>query len=196
MDIPGSQTADIARTRAARSSSWAAYAACAWGLIFAGVSFYWGLGGRTLLDTVGGAIERHALAGDTALVAAVWITGALKLVAAALALALARPWGRRLLPRRIVLMLAGLCAAVLTLYGGLLEVGNALVATHLVKTSGPVEWKALWWHLWVWDMSFFVWGILFALALLGFRRAPRPIGASDSLAGPLTPSDPGLSPRS
>jgi hypothetical protein len=155
-----------------------------------------GLGGRTLLDTIGGAIERHALAGDTALLAAVWITGALKLVAAGLALALARSWERRLLPRRLVLMLAGLCAAVLTLYGGLLEVGNALVATHLVKTSQPIEWKALWWHLWVWDMSFFVWGILFALALRSFRRATRPVEASDNLAARLSPDGPGPVPRS
>jgi Protein of unknown function (DUF3995) len=155
-----------------------------------------GLGGRTLLDTVGGAIERRALAGDTALLAAVWITGALKLVAAALALALARPWGRRLLPRGLVLVLAGLCAAVLTLYGGLLEVGNALVATHVVKASQPIEWKALWWHLRVSDMSFFVWGILFALALRGFRRATRPVAAVDNVAGRLSPSDPGVFPRS
>jgi hypothetical protein len=98
------------------------------------------------------------------------MTGALKLVAAALALVLARPWGRRV-PRRLVLTLAGLCAAMLTLYGGLLEVGNALVAMRVVKMTQPIEWKALWWHLWVWDMSFLIWGILFALALRGFRRA-------------------------
>jgi hypothetical protein len=181
MDMPMPQTADTAATRAAAWSSWAAYTACAWGVIFAGVSFYWALGGRALLDTLGGAIERRALAGDNALLAAVWITGALKLVGAALALALARPWGRRL-PRRLVLMLAGLCAILLTLYGGLLEVGNALVATHVLKMSQPIEWKALRWHLWVWDMSFFVWGILFALALRGFRRAERPVGAADDPA--------------
>jgi hypothetical protein len=141
-------------------------------VVFAGVSFYWGLGGRTLLDTVGGTIERRALAGDTALLAAVWITGALKLVAAGFALALARPWGRRL-PRRVVLTLAGLCAAILTLYGGLLEIGNALVAMRVVKLAQPIEWKPLWWHLWIWDMSFLIWGILFALALRGVRRGAR-----------------------
>jgi hypothetical protein len=167
---PVPQTAAKAATRATGPSfAWAAYAACVWGLIFAGISFYWSLGGRGLLDTVGGAIQRRALAGDSGLEAVVWVTGVLKVVGAGLALALVRPWGRRL-PRRSVVWLSGAAAVLLTLYGGLLEVGNALVATHVLKPSQPIEWKALWWHLWVWDSSFFVWGILFALALVGFRR--------------------------
>jgi hypothetical protein len=151
----------------------AAYVACVWGLLFAGISFYWGLGGRGLLDTVGGTIQRRALAGDATVYAAVWVTGLLKLLAAGLALALVRPWGRRL-PRRPLVFVAGACAALLTLYGGLLEVGNALVATHVLKTSEPIEWKPLWWHLWVWDLSFLVWGILFALALAAFRSPTTP----------------------
>jgi hypothetical protein len=101
--------------------------------------------------------------------AAVWITGVLKVFGAALALALVQPWGRRL-PRRPVTVLALIAAVGLTLYGGLLEVTNILVAVHVVKPSQTVEWKALLWHLWVWDMSFFVWGILFAVALRGYRR--------------------------
>lgn len=168
MDIPVPQTADSDEARG-RIFSVAAYAACAWGVIFAGISFYWALGGRGLLDTVGGAIQRRAEAGDQALLAAVWATAVLKLVGAALALALVRPWGRRL-PRRPLVWVGGGCAVLLTLYGGLLEIGNALVAAHVVKPSQPVSWKALWWHLAVWDASFFVWGILIGVAWIGFRR--------------------------
>ena len=157
-------------TAPAHPATWPAYAACAWGMIFAGISFYWGSGGRLLLDTVGGAIERSALAGDTAIYAAVWVTGMLKLVGAELALALVRPWGRRL-PRRTVLLFAWVAAVGLTLYGAVLELTNALVVAHVVKPSTPIEWKALWWHLWVWDLSFFIWGILFAAALRRFRRS-------------------------
>lgn len=173
MDNLVPQTTNAATARGAnRLYTWAAYAACAWGLIFAGISFYWGLGGRAGISTVGGAIERRALAGDPVIFAAVWITGVLKVFGAALALALVQPWGRRL-PRRPVTVLAWIAAVGLTLYGGLLEVTNTLVATHVVKPSQPVEWKALLWHLWVWDMSFFVWGILFAVALRGYRRRSR-----------------------
>jgi hypothetical protein len=172
MSIGTGRAANTITSSRTRGSSWAGYAACAWGLLFAGISFYWGTGGRFLLDTVGGAIQRRALAGDTAIYVAVWITGILKLVGAGLALALVRPWGRRL-PRRPVTLLAWFAAVGLTLYGGLLVVSNALAATHVIKPSTPIEWKPLWWHLWVWDMSFFVWGILFAIALRQFRRGRR-----------------------
>ena len=141
---------------------WAGYAACAWGLVFAGISFYWGLGGGFGVDTLGGTLEQLARARDSAIIAAVWVTGFLKVGGALLALALVEPWGRRL-PRPLLLLLGWGAAAVLTLYGGLLVGGEALVATGLVRPA-HVEWKPLLWHLYVWDMSFLVWGVLFALA--------------------------------
>ena len=70
----------------------AGYAACGWGLAFAGVSFYWGIGGTLGLDTIGGSIERLALAHDRTLLIAVWVTGFLKILASLLALALAGQW--------------------------------------------------------------------------------------------------------
>lgn len=155
-----------------RKSTVAAYAACAWGLIFALISFYWGFGGTAGLDTIGGSIERRALAGDTLIYVAVWLTGLLKLAGAALALALVRPWGRRL-PRRPVSVLVWIVAIGLILYGGVIEVGNALTAAKVIKPSTPVDWTALWWHLWLWDLSFLVWGILFAVALTGWRKQVR-----------------------
>src|SRR5215813_7340062 len=75
---------------------WAGYAACVWGLMFAGVSFYWGGGGTLGLETLGGSLERLARARDPALVAAVWITGLLKVAGAVLALTLVSDWGARL----------------------------------------------------------------------------------------------------
>jgi hypothetical protein len=162
---------------------WPAYAACGWGLVFAGISFYWGSGGHGLLDTIGGAIERRALAGDPAIYAAVWVTGVLKVVGAVLALALVRPWGRRL-PRRPVLVLAWIAAVGTMLYGGVLELTNALAITHVVKPSTPIEWKPLWWHLGVWDLSFFVWGVLFAVALREFRRAGADTGTTRATRAP------------
>lgn len=156
----------------APGGAWPAYAACAWGVVFAGISCYWGSGGHALLDTIGGAIERSALAGDPAVYAAVWVTAVLKLVGAVLALALVRPWGLRL-PRRALLLLGWTAAVGTTLYGGVLEVTNTLVVTHVLKPATPIEWKPLWWHLCVWDLSFFVWGLLFGLALREFRRSVR-----------------------
>jgi Protein of unknown function (DUF3995) len=139
---------------------WSGYAAFAWGLLFAGISFYWGLGGTLGLDTIGGTLERLGRSGDPAIIAAVWLTGVVKVGGAVLALALVQPWGRRL-PRLPLLLLGWTAAVVLTLYGGALVAGEALVASGLVRPSA-VDWKPLLWHLYVWDMSFLIWGVLFA----------------------------------
>ena len=68
----------------------AAVAALLLGLLYAAVSAYWGLGGTTLLDTIGGTLEREARSGSPGLLVVVWVTVALKLAAAALALAAVR----------------------------------------------------------------------------------------------------------
>jgi hypothetical protein len=136
--------------------------------VFAGISFYWGLGGELGVDTLGGTLEQLAKARDPAIIAAVWVTGFLKVGGALLALALVQPWGQRL-PRPLLLLLGWGAAAVLTLYGGLLVGSEALVATGLVRPA-HVDWKPLLWHLYVWDMSFLLWGVLFAAAALWHTR--------------------------
>lgn len=155
-----------------RVATWAGYAACAWGLIFAGISFYWAAGGTLGLDTIGGSLEQLGRAQDVRLRGAVLGTGFLKLAAALLALALVSPSARRL-PRRLVLLLARGAAALLTIYGGVLVTVEALVASGALKPATPVDWKALYWHLWLWDMSFLVWGLLFGLATWHHARTPR-----------------------
>jgi len=138
---------------------WAGYAAFAWGLVFGGISFYWALGGILGSDTVGSSVEQMATANGHA---ALWITGFMKVLGAVLALALVQPWGWRL-PRPLLLVLGWGAAAVLTLYGGVNVAGEALTASGLIR-PGTVDWKSLLWHLYVWDMSFLVWGVLFGLA--------------------------------
>jgi len=160
--------------------TWAGYAAFAWGLLFAGVSFYWGAGGTAGLDTLGGSLVQMARAREPAVIAAVWVTGLLKLAGAMLALALVGAWGPRL-PRLPVAVLGWGAAAVLTLYGGVLVTAEALVAGGLVRPASPVDWKALYWHLYLWDLSFLVWGILFGLAAWRYtsqRLRPRASAAS------------------
>ena len=150
---------------------WAGYAACGWGLASAGVSFYWGIGGTLGLDTLGGSLERLALAHDRTLLIAVWVTGFLKILASLLALALAGRWAVRL-ARRPITVLGWVAAVSLALYGGVLVVPEALVTIGAIKPTQPVEWKPLLWHLYVWDLSFFVWGILFGVATWHYSRKP------------------------
>jgi len=148
---------------------WAGYAAGAWGVAFAAISFYWGIGGTLGLDTLGGSIESLAQAHDRTLLVAVWVTGFLKILGCLLALALAGTWAARL-PRRPITVLGWVGATSLTLYGGILVVPETLVTMGAFRPTQPVDWKALLWHLYVWDKSFLVWGILFGVATWHYSR--------------------------
>lgn len=151
---------------------WPGYAACAWGVVFGAISLYWGSGGRIGLGTLGGTLEQQALAGDRAVLVAAWVTGLLKFVGAALALALVRPWGHRL-PRGLLLGTAWTVAVVLGGYGAVLMVGDALGLSSLVGHPTAADRGPLWWHLCLWDLSFLVWGILFGLAAHRFAQGRR-----------------------
>src|SRR5262249_15368622 len=124
----------------------------------------WGGGGTLGLDTLGGSLERLARARDPALVAAVWITGLLKLGGAGLAPTPVRGLGARAAPPPVPAPGPGRAPGLAPLRGCPVA-GAALVATGAIHPAGPVEWKPLLWHLYLWDMSFLVWGILFGLAV-------------------------------
>ena len=92
---------------------WAGYLGCGWGLAFAAISFYWGSGGTLGTETVWGSLTMSP-SQRTILLAAVWVTGFLKVFAALLAHALVARWGSRL-PRRPIAVLGWCAAVVLTL---------------------------------------------------------------------------------
>ena len=140
-------------------------------MLFAAISFYWGSGGTLAVDTVWGSTTVTTTQRTTLLVA-VWVTGFLKLMGALLALALVSRWGMRL-PQGLIAILGWGAAGLLTLYGGTTVFAEALTATGVIKPAAPVDWKPLLWHLYVWDMSFLIWGILFGLAAWQFTRRIR-----------------------
>ena len=148
---------------------WAGYLACGWGLAFAAISFYWGSGGTLGIDTVWGSLGMSP-AQKTVLIVAAWVTGFLKVLGAVLALALVTRWGARLPPRPTA-FLSWAAAVLLTFYGGVNVLAEALTAARVVKPTQPVDWKPLLWHLYVWDMSFLFWGILLGLAAWHFTRS-------------------------
>lgn len=159
--------------------SWAAYAAAAAAWSFAMVSVYWALGGTAGLDTLGGGIEELARARDPLILGANGAATVLKVLGGVLALALVRPWGRRL-PRWLLLGAAWGGAGLLILYGALQTAGVALVALGVLDPAEPVDPRVLRWRLLLWEPWFLVWGILLAIAA---RRASSP-------RSPAAPVDP------
>lgn len=146
-----------------RARAWPAYAAAVVAFLFALVSFYWGSGGTALVSTLGGRIERLALARDPLIITIVWVTGVAKLAGAALALALVQRWGRRL-PRRTLRATAWVGAGLLTAYGLAQVTAVALVAAGVVTPDVPLDPSVLRWRLLLWEPWFLVWGLLLGLA--------------------------------
>jgi hypothetical protein len=149
--------------------NWPAYAACGVGLTYAVVSFYWAFGGMVGVDTLGGRLEEVAREGDPTLLWLAGIAGVLKVAGAVVALALVRPWGR-VVPRRLLLVMAWAGAVVLVVYGGLYVAGGALALAGVVEVAGAEDRTALWWHVLVWDLWFLVWGVLLGVAAWRFGR--------------------------
>ena len=132
----------------------------------AAVTAFWLLGGTLGLDTVGGEIEEQARKRSAAALAVLAVTLLAKLAAGGLALALAdfRREGKRSV---ITLGLVG--GVGLALYGGVLVIAGALALAGVGDSAGRDEY-ALRWHVFFWDLWFFVWGVALALAALRVRR--------------------------
>jgi hypothetical protein len=144
----------------------AAYCSVVLAWLYALVSAYWTAGGTWLLSTVGGSVEAVARRGNAAAVGLGIVTVLLKLAGGVLALALVRPWGRRL-PCRLVRWSAIAAGGLLLLYGGANVVLGALALAGVF--GDPTDPVALRWHVAVWDLWFLLWG-----AALLVAAVPRP----------------------
>jgi uncharacterized membrane protein len=61
-------------------------------------------------------------------------------------------------------------SALLVAYGGLNVLAGALVLSGVIRPAASVDRAALRWHVGVWDLWFLVWGILLAVATIGYWR--------------------------
>ena len=168
------------------SSAWsvvgtaAAYAAAVVAFAYALVRLYWAVGGHGLVSTVGGYVEQFARRGGAVPVLVALAATALKVAGGLLALALVRPWGR-VVPRRWLLLGSAGASVLLVAYGGLNVLAGVLVLSGVIHPGGSVDRTALRWHAGVWDLWFLVWGILLALATIGYwqRTTHRSATAPD-----------------
>lgn len=161
----------------------AAYAAAAWALLFAAMSFFWALGGTLGLETLGNELEREARARDPDTIVLVWVTGLLKLVGAVLALALVQPWGRRL-PRRLLLIPAWAVGLGLLAYALANFIQHGLMKAGAIDTPEALGSDAVTWHLAFWDPFWLLGGVLFTAAAWEYGRARRASPASSARSGP------------
>jgi hypothetical protein len=145
----------------------AAYAAAGIAFAYAVVSLYWALGGHAFIDTVGGYVQQFARRGGAIPLLAALAAAVAKVVGGLLALALVRPWGSMVRRQWLLIVSAG-ASVLLIAYGGLNVLLGALVLSGVIHPAGSVDRTALRWHVGVWDLWFLVWGILLALATVGY----------------------------
>jgi hypothetical protein len=148
----------------------AAYGAAGWAFLFALMSFYWAFGGRASISTQAVAIQNQI--DDPGFVALLWVTGALKLVAGLIALALVLPLGRRI-PRRPLLIVGWVTAVILLLYGSLGWLQALLWETGVQTVPAAVGPRAARWKLIFWDPFWTLGGSLFLISVRQFQGRPK-----------------------
>ncbi len=157
------------------------------GLVHAGFSLYWALGGGWLLDTVG------AWAVDLQRTEPLAAGAALTAVALAKAAGAVLPWlatrGRAPWPR-LWRGLAWPGSVVLVLYGGLNTVVSCLVLAGAIRPDGGYDRAAMVGHAFLWDPLFLVWGALLLAGLVTTRTRGRTRGRTSGAPGSEAGTDP------
>jgi Protein of unknown function (DUF3995) len=167
----------VARLTARRVSQVLVWAACTFGLIHAGFSGYWAVGGDWLLLTVGQWAVRLA---DAAPVQASIVLAAVALVKVAAAVVpVLNAYGRLPWPG-LWRAISWVGASALILYGGANVIIAWLVLSAVITPAGGYDRTSMLGHAVLWDPLFLLWG----LALLGHLVLSRDLGGSSPARSP------------
>ncbi|WP_204009743.1 DUF3995 domain-containing protein [Sphaerimonospora thailandensis] len=154
---------------AARQSLRWVWIAAAVGLLHAGFSVYWAVGGGWLLDTVGEwAVDLRR----SSPVAAAAGLGVIALVKAAASVAPVTVAYGRLAPPRLWRALSWVGGVGLALYGGMNTLLSNAVLIGLLG-SGDYNRTAMVGHAWLWDPLFLLWGSALLIHLWLSRQEGR-----------------------
>lgn len=144
------------------------FMATMWSILFMIVSIYWAFGGKLGLETLGESITTSA--SQPVFIWFVWLTAAMKLGAAIVAIALCYKWKHRQI-RMISLMTGFFVGTLCLLYGLANVVVRALMALDLISTPEAMYSSAAFWHLVLWNPWWIAGGVLFlAASVTAYRR--------------------------
>src|SRR5262245_49662826 len=117
-----------------RSAEWVAYLASSWAFLFAALSFFWAVGGRTGLHPF------ESTPGDpTILFAANVIAGVGKVIMGLIPLVLART-ERLIVSRKILLIAVWVLGIGMCVYGGLGLISDILHVSGVIADTANRQW--------------------------------------------------------
>lgn len=134
------------------------YSGAAWSILFAGISFYWAMGGRIGVRSLGGQIYEMALNPDPSFLVIVWITGFIKLFGAVFLLMLMINWKNTKIEHTLyfVIKISGL---LLFMYGLLNSITISLSMAGILGFH--IEKFAAYWRLFFWEPFWMLGGICY-----------------------------------
>jgi len=145
--------------------------AAVWSFAFAGISFYWAVGGTFGLSTLGNQVVSYAVT-VPGFFLILWIDIVAKAMLGVLAVVLAAPSWRRVVPLKAFLPTIGWTVGFLMLVYGAVEftvTGSSalLMVTGVLAAPPSVEWGGIAGHLAFWDPYWMLGGVLFLCSVEG-----------------------------
>lgn len=133
-----------------------------WSILFAGISFYWAMGGMIGVRSLGGQIYAMALNPEPSFILIVWITGYIKLFGAVLLLMLLRNWKSSRLKMTLYLI-TKTAGIFLFLYGLLNCITISLSMIDILDFK--IEKYAAYWRLFFWEPYWMLGGIFYFFSI-------------------------------
>lgn len=133
-----------------------------WTLVFAGMSFYWALGGMLGARSLGGAIYEMALNPDPPFTMIVWLSGFIKLLGVVLLLLPLIEWKKTVM-ERILYVIIKAAGIFLFFYGLLNFITISLSALNILDFD--LDDFATFWRLAFWEPYWMLGGIFYFFAV-------------------------------
>jgi len=137
-----------------------------WTVLFAGMSFYWAMGGMLGVRSLGGAIYEMSLYPEPSFVRIVWLTGFVKLLGALLLLLLLVSWKNAVIAKALY-YLAKLAGVFLFMYGFLNFITISMSAFAMLDMD--LEAHATFWRLVFWEPFWMIGGICYFFSVKKYR---------------------------
>lgn len=137
-----------------------------WTVLFAGMSFYWGMGGTIGVRSLGGSIYEMSLNPTTTFLVLVWVTGFVKLLGVLLLLLLLVRWQNTLM-KKVLYYMTKIAGVLLFLYGFLNFFTITLSAFHILEFD--LDNYATFWRLSFWEPYWMVGGVFYFFSV---KRLP------------------------